>query len=208
MKKLHTMLATAMVVAMPTLFASCDSDPWYDDAWHDTWTWGENYNHRPDNGNVDNDDFFVSMAQTLSGRWRGDMMAYKLDSKGNAIDSIYYTTDIEFKQYNSQSISGIGTQYDFNPKTEQLELQRDFSWYIDPKTGDIYMNYKEKNNDGSLSDYGMKIAYNDLNLDNRTFTGYLWANDGYEIDDFLFKRYTRSSTASHKTVVKIKMVMK
>ena len=189
MKTFKIMMAVAAIAAMPMLFTSCDDDPdyWYDD-WYDGWTWGDDYNNRPDD-NVDNQDFFVAMAQTLNGQWRGDLKAYQVDEHGVAVDSIYYSTDIEFVQYNSTAISGTGTQYDYNPQTNEKEMQRDFTWYIDPKTGDIYLTYKEVHEGGSTTDYVMRIAYNDLNLNDRTFTGYLWSSDGDEVDDFWFNRY-------------------
>mgnify|MGYP003181881202 FL=1 len=190
------MMAVAAIAAMPMLFTSCDDDPdyWYDD-WYDGWTWGDDYNNRPDD-NVDNQDFFVAMAQTLNGQWRGDLKAYQVDEHGVAVDSIYYSTDIEFVQYNSTAISGTGTQYDYNPQTNEKEMQRDFTWYIDPKTGDIYLTYKEVHEGDSTTDYVMRIAYNDLNLNDRTFTGYLWSSDGDEVDDFWFNRYTGNAKAA------------
>ena len=196
MKTFKIMMAVAAIAAMPMLFTSCDDDPdyWYDD-WYDGWTWGDDYNNRPDD-NVDNQDFFVAMAQTLNGQWRGDLKAYQVDEHGVAVDSIYYSTDIEFVQYNSTAISGTGTQYDYNPQTNEKEMQRDFTWYIDPKTGDIYLTYKEVHEGGSTTDYVMRIAYNDLNLNDRTFTGYLWSSDGAEVDDFWFDRYTGNAKAA------------
>lgn len=196
MKTFKIMMAVAAIAAMPMLFTSCDDDPdyWYDD-WYDGWTWGDDYNNRPDD-NVDNQDFFVAMAQTLNGQWRGDLKAYQVDEHGVAVDSIYYSTDIEFVQYNSTAISGTGTQYDYNPQTNEKEMQRDFTWYIDPKTGDIYLTYKEVHEGDSTTDYVMRIAYNDLNLNDRTFTGYLWSSDGDEVDDFWFNRYTGNAKAA------------
>ena len=198
------MMAVAAIAAMPMLFTSCDDDPdyWYDD-WYDGWTWGDDYNNRPDD-NVDNQDFFVAMAQTLNGQWRGDLKAYQVDEHGVAVDSIYYSTDIEFVQYNSTAISGTGTQYDYNPQTNEKEMQRDFTWYIDPKTGDIYLTYKEVHEGGSTTDYVMRIAYNDLNLNDRTFTGYLWSSDGDEVDDFWFDRYTGNAKAATRGADKSK----
>lgn len=204
MKTFKAMVVAAILMAAPIIFTSCDSNPY----WYDNWSWGDDYNNRPNDSNVDNEDFFVAMAKTMAGQWRGDMMAYALDDNGNVIDSAYYSTDIEFKQYNMQSISGTGTQYDFDAQTDQLLLQRNFSWYIDPDTGNIFLNYKEKNNDGTTSNYIMSIDYNDLNLDNRTFTGYLWSNDGYEVDDFWFNRYTETRATPTINVKRIKMVMK
>lgn len=185
-------MAVAVIAAMPMLFTSCDDDP---DYWYDGWTWGDDYDNRPDD-NVDNQDFFVAMAQTLNGQWCGDLKAYQVDEHGVAFDSIYYSTDIEFVQYNSTAISGTGTQYDYNPQTNEKKLQRDFTWYIDPKTGDIYITYKNVHEGGSTTDYVMRIAYNDLNLNDRRFTGYLWSSDGDEVDDFWFDRYTGNAKAA------------
>lgn len=124
------------------------------------------------------------------------MRAYKVNEQGVAVDSIDYSTDIEFVQYNNTAISGTGTQYDYKPQTDYLEKQRDFTWYIDPKTGDIYITYKNVHEGGSTTDYVMRIAYNDLNLNDRTFTGYLWSSDGDEVDDFWFNRYTGNAKAA------------
>ena len=159
MKTFKIMMAMAAIAAMPMFFTSCDDDP---DYWYDDWTWGNDYNQRPDDDDVDNQDFFVAMAQTLNGQWRGSMRAYELNEQGVAVDSIDYSTDIEFVQYNNTAISGTGTQYDYNPQTNEKELQRDFTWYIDPKTGDIYITYKNVHEGGSTTDFVMRIAYNDL----------------------------------------------
>lgn len=176
-------MAVAVIAAMPMLFTSCDDDPdyWYEDEFR-----GDDYNNQSDD---DSQDPLLLMAQTLNGKWRGDMRAYEVNEQGVAVDSIDYSTDIEFVQYNSTAISGTGTQYDYKPQTDYLEKQRDFTWYIDPKTGDIYITYKNVHEGGSTTDYVMRIAYNDLNLNDRRFTGYLWSSDGDEVDDFWFDRY-------------------
>ena len=67
---------------------------------------------------------------------------------------------------------------------------------IDPKTGDIYITYKALHEGGSTTDYVMRIAYDDLNLNDRTFTGYLWSSDGAEVDDFWFNRYNGNAKAA------------
>ena len=201
MKAFKIMMAVAVIAAMPMLFTSCDDDP---DYWYDDWTWGNDYNQRPDDDDVDNQDFFVAMAQTLNGKWRGDMRAYKVNEQGVAVDSIDYSTDVEFVQYNNTAISGTGTQYDYKPQTDYLEKQRDFTWYIDPKKGDIYITYKNVHEGGSTTDYVMRIAYNDLNLNDRRFTGYLWSSDGDEVDDFWFNRYTGNAKAATRGADKSK----
>ena len=184
------MMAVAVIAAMPMLFTSCDDDPdyWYEDEFR-----GDDYNNQSDD---DSQDPLLLMAQTLNGKWRGDMRAYKVNEQGVAVDSIDYSTDIEFVQYNNTAISGTGTQYDYKPQTDYLEKQRDFTWYIDPKKGDIYITYKNVHEGGSTTDYVMRIAYNDLNLNDRRFTGYLWSSDGDEVDDFWFDRYTGNAKAA------------
>lgn len=190
MKAFKIMMAVAVIAAMPMLFTSCDDDPdyWYEDEFR-----GDDYNNQSDD---DSQDPLLLMAQTLNGKWRGDMRAYEVNEQGVAVDSIDYSTDIEFVQYNNTAISGTGTQYDYKPQTDYLEKQRDFTWYIDPKTGDIYITYKNVHEGGSTTDYVMRIAYNDLNLNDRTFTGYLWSSDGAEVDDFWFNRYTGNAKAA------------
>ncbi|EFA43823.1 hypothetical protein HMPREF0645_1684, partial [Hallella bergensis DSM 17361] len=61
---------------------------------------------------------------------------------------------------------------------------------------------------GNVRDYVMVVDYDDLNLDNRTFTGYLWATDGHEVDDFWFDRYKTTRASVKENVKKIKFVMK
>lgn len=202
MKKIFTLAAAILVMALPFTLTSCDDDDdWYD-PWYTDWNWGHDYNDRPNDdgngGDVNNDDFFVAMAQTLAGQWRGTMRAYALDENGNAVDSIDYDTDIEFKQYNSQSVSGTGTQWDYEPNTNNCELQRDFTWSIDTTNGNINMIYKTQNPNGSYTIYTMTINYDDLNLDNRTFTGYLVSQNGDEVDDFYFNRYSEGTRAKDK----------
>lgn len=204
MNKISRKLMFLVLIAAPLALASCGTED--DGYWYNDYKFSGN-NNRPND--VSDEDFFVAMAQTLAGQWRGDMRAYQLDDDGNAIDSIDYNTDIEFKQYNSRSISGTGTQWDYNPADNSLEFERPFTWNIDPQTGNIYLLYTETNSDGTTSNYRMMINYNDLNLDNRTFTGYLWAEDGYEVDDFLFNRYsTRAGSTSTTGVKKLKIVMR
>lgn len=214
------MMWALLLLAVPVMLTSCDDrDPY----WYDHYDYGGNYRGDDQHGNTDDEDFCVSMAQTLAGQWRGELVAYELDTAGVVLDSLLYSTDIEFKQYNSKSISGTGTQYDYEITTDAEGKQhiavepftRNFTWYIDPNNGTIYLTYKEQHSDGTTNDYVMTIAYDDLNLNDRTFTGYLWSADGAEVDDFWFDRYTGESNAKsaqpaaddHK-VVKLKLVMR
>ena len=219
MKKMKKMWGV-LLLAVPIMFASCNE---WEPYWYGDYNFGGNYHDNQRPGGNDNDDFCVSMAQTLAGQWRGELMAYEIDTAGVAVDSILYSTDIEFKQHNSQSISGTGTQYDYEITYDAQGRQhmatepftRNFTWYIDPNDGTIYLTYKEQHSDGTTGDYVMTITYDDLNLDNRTFTGYLWSADGGEVDDFWFNRYKGDSGAKdaqlgadNQKVVKLKLVMR
>lgn len=224
MKTLKMMWA-AMLLTLPMMFASCDDEPyWHENNYYNNYGGQQRPDNNGNNGNSESEeDFYVSMAQTLAGQWRGELMAYQIDSAGTAIDSILYSTDIEFKQYNSKSISGTGTQYDYEvyydangkQQTANEPFTRNFTWYIDPDNGTIYLTYKEQYSDGTSADYVMTIAYDDLNLSDRTFTGYLWAADGGEVDDFLFNRYQSSNnakaampTTKNGKAVQLKLVMR
>lgn len=214
------MMWALLLLAVPVMLTSCDDREPY---WYDHYDYGGNYRGDDQHSNTDDEDFCVSMAQTLAGQWRGELVAYELDTAGVVLDSLLYSTDIEFKQYNSKSISGTGTQYDYEITTDTEGKQhiavepftRNFTWYIDPNNGTIYLTYKEQHSDGTTNDYVMTIAYDDLNLNDRTFTGYLWSADGAEVDDFWFDRYTGENNAKsaqpaaddHK-VVKLKLVMR
>jgi hypothetical protein len=218
--KTMKMMWALLLLAVPVMLTSCDDREPY---WFDNYDYGGNYRGDDRPGSTDDEDFCVNMAQTLAGQWSGELMAYELDTAGVVLDSLLYSTDIEFKQYNSKSISGTGTQYDYEITTDTEGKQhiavepftRNFTWYIDPNNGTIYLTYKEQQSDGTTNDYVMTIAYDDLNLDDRTFTGYLWSADGAEVDDFWFDRYTGESNAKsaqpvaddHK-VVKLKLVMR
>ena len=181
MRKLMTLMAVVAITALPLALIGCEEEHYY-----------RRDNHYYPNGNrqqgqSNDDDFWVAMAQTMAGKWRGTMRAYEIDKSGKAIVSIDFSTDIEFIQSNSRAINGTGTQYDFKKgnSSDNADYVRAFSWEIDRRSGDVYLTYKEQK-----GDYKMRIPYKELNLNDRVFTGYLYAADGCEIDDFYFKRYS------------------
>lgn len=215
MKRTYRLMTMAAALVAAFTLTGCDDDDYWYDWYDDGYCWGGDNDYRGGEGQGSQTDFYVAMAQTLAGQWSGDLMAYEVDDQGVAVDSILYSTDIEFVQYNDQSVSGTGTQYDFLPGASQADLVRSFTWYIDTTDGSIYLTYKE-----NTGNYVMRIVYDDLNLSDRTFTGYLWSEDGYEVDDFWFDRFgqdgynakaaTRAGIAAptKDKVKRIKFVMK
>lgn len=166
-------------VATTLVFTSCDNDDYWG---YEPYYPGTDGSSHP----TERVDTVAEIAQMVTGQWRGDIRAYALDSVGNAIDSLDMETDIEFNLSGERATSGTGTQYDYyvNSTQEAPDMVRDFSWYVEDNTFDIYINYKEQG-----GNYMMVIPYADMNLDDRTFTGYLYALDGSEVDDFFFNRY-------------------
>lgn len=210
MKKMYSYVTLLLLASVAISLTSCDDDPWYDDRWYDDWTWGNDYNRRPDDNNVSEQDFWQQMAATIAGQWRGGMRAYQLDEKGYAVDSVDFSTDIEFNLANNNATYGNGTQWDYytTNNSNEADFTRAFTWSINTTSGDITILYTE-------TKYAMLIPYDEMNLSDRTFTGYLYATDGSEVDDFLFNRYTENNAkgdlgaeAEQPKVMKLKMVMK
>ena len=148
MRKMMTLMAVVAITALPLALIGCEEEHYY-----------RRDNHYYPNGNSqqrqsNDDDFWVAMAQTMAGKWRGTMRAYEIDKSGKAIDSIDFSTDIEFIQSNSRAINGTGTQYDFKKgnSSDNADYVRAFSWEIDRQSGDVYLTYKEQK-----GDYKMRI---------------------------------------------------
>ena len=194
MKKMMTYVALALMALLPMAFTSCvedhywvDDRPWYDD-WDNNRWWNNDY--------ADPADDYVEMAQMLRGHWQGTLVAQGYDEQGNAIRDQYivFTTDMEFDVYdNPQATFGRGVQRDYEGGSETPSFVRNFSWHINNRksgslaAGDIVVQYDGK--DGQQS-YEMVIPYEELYLDNKSFTGYMYATDGSETDTFDFLRYT------------------
>lgn len=135
----HTRLLSLLmaVATMPLMFTSCD-DPWdyydYYDDWYDGYDWyNDAFNHGTSQLNL--------MAQTLRGHWEGTMRNEYTNEYGEReyVDMNVY---FEFDQYNSLSLNGRGREVDY-VGNESQELR--FSWYIDPRTGDIRIKYDGSN---------------------------------------------------------------
>ena len=91
---------------------------------------------------------------------------------------------MEFDQYDATSISGRGVENDVSG-TQSQELR--FSWYIDSKTGDIYVTY-----DTSKKQYVITFGSTNIQsyLDSKSFHGTMKGVNNDEYLDFDFSRYT------------------
>ena len=173
MKKLIKITMLLAVVATTMMYASCDSghDNWYDD----------NYSNQNTN-NSDNDNTLNILANTLRGHWEGKML-YEYTENGIRKQATF-DAQMEFDQYDATSISGRGVEVDISG-TETQELK--FSWYIDSKTGDIYVTY-----DDSKKQYVITFSSSDIQsyLDTKSFHGTMKGVNNDEYLDFDFSRYT------------------
>ena len=173
MKKLIKITMLLAVVATTMMYASCDSghDNWYDD----------NYSNQNTN-NSDNDNTLNILANTLRGHWEGKML-YEYTVNGIRKQATF-DAQMEFDQYDATSISGRGVEVDISG-TETQELK--FSWYIDSKTGDIYVTY-----DDSKKQYVITFSSSDIQsyLDTKSFHGTMKGVNNDEYLDFDFSRYT------------------
>ena len=174
MKIITKLLPIALMTMLSFGFTSCDweNDPWYS-GWDQNSWWNDNY------ANPSND--MLLMAGTLRGHWSGQTNASFYDAN-NILQQEVYLTDIEFDQYNANSLFGRGRQQDF--LGTQLAYDRTFTWHIDVKTGDIYIVYDGNNN----QTFQMVIRYNDLHLDDHRFEGVQYGQG--ETDEFAYQRYT------------------
>lgn len=125
MKRIYTFLTMFMLALMPAMMTSCDTDDWYDD-----------YDWFNDPYNEGSDDL-ISMARTLNGTWTGDAKSdFKEDGQWY---TAYFDVEFTFTQYTSYSCNGTGYETD-SDDTGYSEV-RCFKWYIDPRTGNINIEY-------------------------------------------------------------------
>ena len=181
MKRYNYLLMLLIAVGSLTL-ASCDDD---DDWYYDDWYYGRNWhdgNH--DNDQPDDQIDFVKMAQTLAGDWHGTTKATFQNQDGQW-QTVEYYTEINFTLASASNATfGNGLQNDFEGDNQQATYSRQFTWYIDTQDnpGDIIIEYIDPNNVSSK--FKMIISYDDLRLNERTFTGKIVAEDNTESDVF------------------------
>lgn len=125
MKRIYTFLTMFMLALMPAMMTSCDTDDWYDD-----YDW---FNDPYDEGSDD----LIYMARTLNGTWTGIAKSnYKKDGQ---LYEANFDVEFTFTQYTSYSCNGTGYETD-SDDTGYSEVRR-FKWYIDPRTGNINIEY-------------------------------------------------------------------
>lgn len=212
MKKIFTLIATAMLVASPAFFTSCDDDPWDDDYYwygdqtpwwfgYDNSGWGWNddtYNNGGYNGGgyTDNQgNTVLDEAEVLNGEWDGTM-TYTYGDNGQK--SQFYA-NMTFVQNNSNAIKGTGTEVDYtldtNGNISDTQTLK-FNWYIDENTGDIYIHYLTGNGltfvmDLSASQHGFY-----LDEANGTFRGYMIGTNNNDLIYIDLKRQTNNEAKS------------
>lgn len=158
MKKIFTLVATALLVAAPALFTSCDDDPWYDDGpWYgDNTPWwygyddggyGWNDNYYDNDGNSSQEGTTVyDEAEILQGEWDGKMTY----TNGDTGEKSSFYANMTFVRNNSNAIKGTGIEIDYtldsNGKIDQQNDPLMFNWYIDEQTGNIYIKYTNTQN--------------------------------------------------------------
>ncbi len=214
MKKIFTYLAAALIVAAPTLFTSCDDDPWYwygdDTPWwygYDDggYGWNDNYYDNGGNNSDEGTDAYDE-AEVLQGEWEGTM-AY---TNGDTGQKSSFYANMTFVRNNSNAIKGTGTEIDYTLDSNgNIAEQNDplkFNWYIDEQTGDIYIKYTNTQNqatyvmDASASQHGFS-----LNENAGTFSGYMLGTNNNDmiyielkrVQNNSAKKLTRSTATTH-----------
>jgi hypothetical protein len=191
MKKIFTLIATAMLVASPAFFTSCDDDPW-DDPWMDAYN-NANYNgggYQDNNGNT-----VLDEAEILNGEWDGTMTYTNGD---NGQRSQFYA-NMTFVQNNSNAIKGTGTEVDYtldaNGNVSDTQTLK-FNWYIDENTGDIYIRYLTGNGLTFVMD--LSASQHGFHLDeaNGIFSGYMIGTNNNDLIYIDLKRQTNNEAKS------------
>ena len=179
MKKNLILMAAAMMMAVPTLFTSCDDDPWnwYGDNepwWYDyddgNWGWNDDYyDHGGDNNSGGS---VYDEAEVLQGEWDGKMTY----TNGDTGEQSSFYANMTFVRNSSDAIKGTGTEIDYTLDSQgNVDKQNSplkFYWYLDEKTNDIYIKYLTQNKstfvmDASAKEHGFWLE------ENKSFTGYM-----------------------------------
>lgn len=167
-------MAATIMMAVPMLFTSCDDDPWNDndDPWwyeynNGNWGWNDNdYNNGNNNGSS-----VIDEAEVLQGEWDGNMTY----TNGDTGEKSSFYANMTFVRNNSNSIKGTGTEIDYTLDDQgnvsnQSTLK--FDWYIEEKTGDIYIKYLTDKKSTFVMDISAK-EHGFILTENECFKGYM-----------------------------------
>lgn len=179
MKKNFILMAAAIMMAVPTLFTSCDDDPWNwygdDEPWwydYDDGNWGWNDNYYGQGGDQDDGSSVYDEAEILQGEWDGKMVY----TNGDTGEQSSFYANMTFVRNSRDAIKGTGTEIDYtkdsNGNVDKMNEPLKFNWYLDEKTNDIYIKYlTDKKStfvmDASAKEHGFYLE------ENNCFTGYM-----------------------------------
>lgn len=222
MKRIYSLLTLLVLAATPAMLTSCDPDePWHDGPdnywyndyygdWYDDYDW---YGKPFDYGKSD----LVSMAQTLNGAWTGTLTDEYTDDNGQRVQANMYV-DFTFVQYDNKSNNGTGYEIDYVPSCDKNgnpvydkngnqiydeSETRKFEWYIDPRTYNIYIQYKSSNyrylldSHGNSETSGFSLGWNKQKQRDE-FNGVM---EGINTDEYIFfdcERVTANRIAARK----------
>lgn len=177
MKKNLILMAAAIMIAVPTLFTSCDDDPWYwygdnEPWWYDyddgNWGWDDNYYGQ--GGGQDDGSSVYDEAEILQGEWDGKMVY----TNGDTGEQSNFYANMTFVRNSRDAIKGTGTELDYtldsNGNVDKMNESLKFDWYIEEKTGDIYIKYLTQTTfvmDASAKEHGFWLE------ENKCFQGYM-----------------------------------
>lgn len=188
MKQIKMYLALIAIATMPLMFTSCDDDPWewdyydyYGDWYYDYDWYGNAFNYGTDDLNA--------MAQMLRGHWTGTLRNEYTNDYGKR-EYVDMYVDFEFDQYNSRSLNGRGSEIDY-VGNESQELR--FSWYIDPRSGDIHIKYDNSGYTFVL-DARANSDTSGFSLSSENFSGVMEGTNNTELVYFECARTTLSKT--------------
>ena len=193
MKRISYTLSMLLLMAVPTLFTSCDDEPPYDPYdyysnyygdWYDDYDW---YNDNFDYGTAQ----LTAMAQCLRGHWGGTLTNVYTDDNGER-QAVNMNVQFEFDQYDASSLNGRGQEIDYvGDKSQELR----FSWYIDPRTGNINIKY-DKSGYTFVLDAKNNTQDSGFSLDKNAFNGVM---EGVNNDELVYFDCTRNTLSAQNT---------
>lgn len=159
MKKNLILMAAAIMMAVPTLFTSCDDG---------NWGWDDNYYGQ--GGGQDDGSSVYDEAEILQGEWDGKMVY----TNGDTGEQSNFYANMTFVRNSRDAIKGTGTELDYtldsNGNVDKMNEPLKFNWYIEEKTGDIYIKYLTQTTfvmDASAKEHGFWLE------ENKCFQGYM-----------------------------------